>query len=355
MSALFSPLHVRTQQFRNRIFVSPMCQYSAIDGVPNDWHLVHLGARATGGAGLVMVEATGVLPEGRISPGCTGLWNEKQEEAFKRIADFIRSQGAVPAIQLAHAGRKSSHRVAWEGGGPIPVEQGGWEVFAPSAVPYAEGDLMPKALDKAGLERVAEAFEKAAARALRAGFDVIELHMAHGYLMHEFLSPLSNKRFDEYGGSAENRMRFPLEVAKRVRALWPKEKPLFARISTTDWVEGGWDLDQSLVLCQGLHDRGVDLIDCSSGGLSPLQKIPADPHAQHPAAAKIREKIKIKTGAVGGITDAKTAEHLIAEGKADAVFIARQFLRDPYFPLHAARELGAEIKWPPQYARAKQV
>lgn len=354
MNRLFSPFHSRTVKFRNRIFLSPMCQYSAVEGVPTDWHMVHLGARASGGAGLVMVEATGVVPEGRISPGCTGIWNEKQAEAFKPITEFIRSQGAVPAIQLAHAGRKASRRRAWDGGGPLTSEEGSWQTVGPSALAYSDKDPVPTALGADGIENLLQAFEAAVERSLTAGFDVIELHMAHGYLAHEFLSPLSNKRFDEYGGSLKNRMRFPLELARRARRSWPKEKPLFVRISATDWVEGGWDLEQSIEFCRELKDIGVDLIDCSSGGLSPLQKIPSDPHAQIPLASEIRKKAEVKTGAVGGIQDPRHAESLLVEEKCDVVFIGREMLRNPSWPLEAARELGADIDWPRQYLRARR-
>jgi 2,4-dienoyl-CoA reductase-like NADH-dependent reductase (Old Yellow Enzyme family) len=338
-------------EFRNRVFVSPMCQYSSRDGLPNDWHMVHLGSRAVGGAGLVCVEATGVSPEGRISPGDTGLWSEAHTRAFEPIASFIKSQGARAAIQLAHAGRKASTDVPWRGGKFLSEEQGGWQTLAPSAVPFGDWPA-PREMTRDDVETVVIQFADAARRALTAGFDVVELHMAHGYLLHEFLSPLSNRREDEFGGSLENRARFPLRVAEAVRAVWPDHLPLFARISATDWVEGGWDLEQSVQLSRWLKARGVDLVDCSSGGLVPGARIPVEPGYQVPFAETIRREASVATGAVGLITEPEQAEEIVATGKADAVFLARAVLRDPYWPLHAARQLGAEASWPVQYGRA---
>lgn len=351
MSKLFSPLRLRGLEFKNRIFVSPMCQYSATDGLADDWHLVHLGSRAVGGAALVMTEAVAVSPEGRISPWDLGLWNEAQAEALARIARFIKAQGAVPAVQLAHAGRKAACEAPWRGGGP--VAEGGWEPLAPSALPFSERHPRPQAMSEAQIEQLVTDFAKAAERALAAGFEVVELHMAHGYLLHEFLSPLSNRREDAYGGDLENRARLPLAVARAVRELWPETLPVFVRISATDWVEGGWDLEQSVQLAHWLKALGVDLIDCSSGGLVPDARIPAGPGYQTPFATRIREATGLATGAVGLITEPEQAEQIVATGLADAVFLARVLLRDPYWPLHAARRLGAEIAWPPQYERAR--
>ena len=353
MSKLFSDFRLRGTMFRNRIFVSPMCQYSAQEGVPDEWHLVHLGSRAIGGAALVMVEATAVTAEGRISPHDTGLWNEAQAEAFAPIARFISGHGAVPGIQLAHAGRKASADAPWLGHGALKAEEGGWQVVAPSAVPFSRESPMPRELTVAELDGIVQSFADAAKRALAAGFKVAEIHMAHGYLLHQFLSPLTNRRSDAYGGSLENRARLPLRVARAVREVWPHQLPLFTRISATDWVEGGWELQQSIDLCRWLKEAGIDLIDCSSGGLTPDAHIPAGPGYQTPFAAAIREEAKIATGAVGLITDAAQAEQIVATGLADAVFLAREMLRDPYWPLHAARELGAEVEWPKQYLRAK--
>ncbi len=353
MSQLFTPFQLRSLTLRNRIFVSPMCQYSCRDGVPNDWHLVHLGSRAVGGAALVMVEATAVAPEGRISPSDCGLWNETQAEAFAPIARFIAEQGAVPAIQLGHAGRKASVQPPWLGGDRVPPAAGGWQPSAPSALAFSAQSAEPRELSAAELEELCTAFEAAARRAITAGFQAVEVHMAHGYLLHQFLSPLSNRRRDTYGGSLESRMRFPLQVARRVRAIWPQELPVMVRISATDWVEGGWDPEQSLELCRRLKALGVDLIDCSSGGLVPDAQIPVGPGFQTPLATRIRNEVGIATGSVGMITSAAQAEQIVATGLADAVLLARELLRDPYWPLHAARELKAEHVWPPQYERAK--
>ena len=353
MSKLFSPLQMRSLTLRNRIFVSPMCMYSCQDGLPNDWHMVHLGSRAVGGAAMVIAEATAVAPEGRISPSDCGLWNDAQAEAFAPIAHFIATQGAVPAIQLGHAGRKASVMPPWQGGGAAQEDLGGWQPVAPSALPFGPGSPQPRELEVADLERIAAQFEASARRALKAGFQVVEVHMAHGYLLHQFLSPLSNRRDDAFGGRLENRMRLPLEVAHRVRAIWPEELPVMVRLSVTDWVDGGWDLAQSLVLCEHLKELGVDLIDCSSGGLVPDAVIPAAPGFQTPFAAEIRKKVGIATGAVGLITAAVQAEQILATGSADVVLLARELLRDPYWPIHAATELKSDHPWPEQYLRAK--
>jgi 2,4-dienoyl-CoA reductase-like NADH-dependent reductase (Old Yellow Enzyme family) len=349
MSSLFSAFNLRGVEFRNRIFVSPMCQYSSRDGLPNDWHMVHLGSRAVGGAGLVCVEATGVSPEGRISPGDTGLWSEAHARAFAPIAAFIKSQGARAAIQLAHAGRKASTDVPWRGGKPL--SEGAWQTLAPSAVPFGDWPA-PKEMTRADIETVVRQFVDATRLALEAGFEVVELHMAHGYLLHEFLSPLSNRREDEFGGSLENRARFPLLVTEAVREVWPERLPLFARISATDWVEGGWDVEHSVQFSRRLKERGVDLVDCSSGGLVPRASIPVAPGYQVPFAERIRKEANVATGAVGLITEPEQAEEIVATGQADVVFLARAELRDPYWPLHAARLLGAEAPWPVQYGRA---
>ncbi|MFM8269094.1 MAG: NADH:flavin oxidoreductase/NADH oxidase [Pseudomonadota bacterium] len=353
-SFLFTPLKIRDVTFRNRIFVSPMCQYSACEGIPYEWHLVHLGSRAVGGAGLVMAEATAVSAPGRISPADTGLWSEAQVSGFRPITRFIKSQGAIPGLQLAHAGRKGSTAEPWKGGMALSVSEKGWNVIAPSAIPFSSQSIVPRMMDEKDLAKLVADFENSTKLALAAGFEVLELHMAHGYLLHEFLSPLSNERQDEFGGSLENRMRLPLKIAKQVRQLWPKHLPLFVRISATDWVEGGWDLSQSLVFCSELKTHGIDLIDVSSGGSSPDAKIPVGPGFQIPFAKSIREEVGILTGAVGLITEAMQAEEVLKSGCADAVFLGREFLRDPYFPLHAAKELGADIAWPPQYERAKR-
>jgi 2,4-dienoyl-CoA reductase-like NADH-dependent reductase (Old Yellow Enzyme family) len=349
---LFEPLTIRGVTLRNRIGVSPMCQYSAVDGYVTDWHLVHLGSRAAGGAGAVFMEATAVEPEGRISPWDTGIWNDEHVPPLKRITDFIRSQGAVPAIQLAHAGRKASVQRPWEGGRPIPPSAGGWQVVAPSPIPFQEGDPAPLELDSDDIRALTHRFADAARRALAAGFDIVEIHGAHGYLIHEFLSPLSNVRKDEYGGSLGNRMRFALEVTAAVRAIWPERLPLFYRISATDWVQGGWSVDDSLALARELKTRGVDLVDCSSGGNSTRQKIALGPGYQTPFAARIRQEAGIATAAVGLITGTKQAEEILCGGQADLILMAREFLRDPYFPLHAAQEEGVTPPAPVQYARA---
>jgi len=352
-SILFSPLKIRGITLRNRVAVSPMCMYSAEEGVANSWHLVHLGSRAVGGAGLIMVEATGVSPEGRISPGCLGLWSEQQTESLKPIVAFMREQGAVAGIQLAHAGRKASHAVAWQGGKALTPEEGGWKTVAPSAIAFSERTPAPHALSHAEIDQVVQDFCAAAQRAINAGFQVIELHMAHGYLMHQFLSPLSNRRTDDYGGSLENRMRLPLLLIEEVRKILPSSMPLFVRISATDWAEGGWDLEQCLIFAQEMKTRGVDLVDCSSGGLVPTQKIPVNPGYQVPFAEAVRKEAELPTGAVGLITDPVVAEEILTSGKADLIFLARELLRNPYWPLTAAKKLGVDWPWPVQYERAK--
>jgi 2,4-dienoyl-CoA reductase-like NADH-dependent reductase (Old Yellow Enzyme family) len=354
MSKLFTPLTLRSVTFRNRIFVSPMCQYSSNDGMATDWHLVHLGSRAVGGAGLVMVEATAVSPEGRISPDDSGIWADRHTEAFLPITRFIREQGAVPGIQLAHAGRKASTDVTWRGGGPLGQELRGWQPLAPSPVPFAPAHPLPREIAPADLDLIEAQFREAAHRALVAGFQVVEVHMAHGYLLHEFLSPFANRRTDQFGGTLDNRLRFPLRVARTVRAAWPADLPVFVRISVTDWNEGGWDLAQSVVLAGHLKESGIDLIDCSAGFITPDEPIPAGPGYQVPFAAAIRREAGIATGAVGFITDPAQAEQIIATSQADVVLLAREMLRDPYWPLHAARALGVDYPWPVQYERAKR-
>jgi len=349
---LFDPYLLGDVALRNRIAVSPMCEYSAVDGMPNDWHLVHLGSRAVGGAGLVFTEATAVSPEGRISPGDTGLWNDAQQDAWSRIAAFIAAQGAVPGIQLAHAGRKGSTEVPWRGGKALPRGQGDWTPVAPSAVPFSADYPMPHALDAAGIAKVIADFAAASERSRAAGFRVVEVHAAHGYLLHEFLSPLSNRREDAYGGSLANRARLLREVIAAVRGPWPAPMPLVVRVSATDWMQGGWDIDECVQLCRWLREDGVDLIDCSSGGNVPDAKIPVAPGYQVPFAARIRREAGIATGAVGLITDARQAEGILERGDADLVFLARELLRDPYFPRRAATELGVSIEPPVQYGRA---
>jgi 2,4-dienoyl-CoA reductase-like NADH-dependent reductase (Old Yellow Enzyme family) len=354
MSQLFSPLTIRDIVLGNRIGVSPMCQYSSHDGLAGDWHLVHLGSRAVGGAGLVFTEATAVSPEGRISPSDLGIWKDEHIDGLRRIVKFVRAQGAEIGIQLAHAGRKASTREPWNGKGEVPVGKGGWTAVAPSAVAFEEGFPQPQELDHAGIQKVVDDFRVAARRAMLAGFKVLEIHAAHGYLIHEFLSPLSNHRRDEYGGSLENRMRLLTEIVDAVRTAWPPVYPVFVRISATDWAAGGWDIDEAVQLASVLKERGVDLIDCSSGGLVPHQKIVVGPGYQVAFAERIRKATGILTGAVGLITDAIQAETIIKTGQADLVFLARQMLRDPYFPLRAADELEfKEMYWPLQYQRAK--
>jgi len=352
-ASLFEPFTLRGVTLRNRIGVSPMCQYSSTDGFANDWHLVHLGARAVGGAALVIAEATAVTPEGRISPRDLGLWRDEHVEMLRRITRFIREQGAVAGVQLGHAGRKASTEVPWRGGAPLSPDQGGWSpIVAPSALPFGSRSQTPEALDAAGIRRVVSAFRDAAHRALDAGFEVIELHGAHGYLLHQFLSPLANRRTDEYGGSFENRVRLALEVTDAVRSVWPESLPLFMRLSGTDWVDDGWDVEQSAELARLLGARGVDLIDCSSGGIVPGVRIPVGPGYQVALAERIRAVSGVPTAAVGLITSAQQADAVLRAGSADLVLLARKLLRDPYWPLHAARELGVEIEWPVQYQRA---
>ena len=353
MNHLFSPLTLRELTFRNRIFVSPMCQYSSDDGLPTDWHLVHLGSRAVGGAGMVMVEATAVSAEGRISPHDSGIWSPDHGRAFQRITTFLKEHGAVPAIQLAHAGRKASTAQPWTGGGPVPIAKGGWQPIAPSAIPFSAKYPTPREMIADDIDELIEQFRRSAQWSLDAGFEVVEIHAAHGYLLHEFLSPLSNHRTDCFGGSIENRMEVPLRVAAAVRELWPAKWPVLLRLSATDYVEGGWDLQHSVRFARALKTIGIDLIDCSSGGLVPGVKIELKPGYQVPFAETIKREADIATGAVGLISDPHHAEEIIATGKADAVLLARAMLRDPYWPLHAAEALKADIEWPKQYARAR--
>lgn len=349
---LFTPLRLRDVEFRNRVFVSPMCQYSSEGGLPNDWHLVHLGSRAVGGAALVLAEVTAVTPEGRISPSDLGIWSDAHTEAFRPIARFIKTQGAAAGIQIGHAGRKASTSVPWEGGGTINADRGGWTPVAPSPEPFGPNSPAPRELAPEEIERLVGQFGDAARRALEAGFDVLEIHAAHGYLLHEFLSPLTNLRTDKYGGSFVNRLAFPLAVVARVREIWPASQPLFVRISATDWVEGGWSVEDSVALARRLKALGVDLVDCSSAGAVPHAKIPVGPGYQAPLAAAVRKEAGIATGAVGMVTSPEQAEQIIATGQADAVLLAREMLRNPYWPLMAARKLGASIEWPKQYLRA---
>ncbi len=353
MPGLFDPLAIREVKFANRVFVSPMCQYSSHDGYANDWHLVHLGSRAVGGAGLVLTEATAVLPEGRISPQDLGIWADGHIETLARIVSFIHEQGSIAGMQLAHAGRKASTHRPWETPGAISESEGGWKkVVAPSALAFTDNYPMPQALTTEGIQEVVSAFAVAARRACQAGFRVVEIHAAHGYLIHEFLSPLSNKRDDDYGGSFENRTRLCREIVSAVRSTWPKELPLFMRISSTDWVDGGWNIDESVKLAAQLKPMGVDLIDCSSGGNVPHAEIPVGPGYQVAFAERIRCEAEILTGAVGMITSPVQAEHIIRTGQADAVIMAREFLRNPYWALRTARELEQPIAWPVQYLRA---
>jgi len=353
VTVLFTPLRLRETTLRNRVAVSPMCQYSAREGLPTAWHLVHLGSRAVGGAGLVVAEATAVTPEGRISPADTGIWSDAHAEAWAPIARFVAEHGAVPALQLAHAGRKASTDAPWRGGKPLGAEAGGWRPVGPGSEPFAQGYPEPRELREDELPGVVGAFRDSARRAAEAGFEAVEIHMAHGYLLHQFLSPLTNHRKDGYGGSTESRRRLPLEVARAVRDAFPVERPVLVRISATDWVEGGWDLEQSIVLARELRAAGVDLVDCSSGGAVPGAKIPVAPGYQVPFARAIREQAGVATGAVGMITEPAQAEAIVAEGSADLVLLARGMLRDPYWALHAARALGVSVRWPDQYLRAR--
>ena len=349
---LFDSLRLRSLTARNRIMVSPMCQYSSPDGFATDWHLIHLGSRAVGGASIVFTEASAVTADGRISPQDLGIWKDDHIEFLARIARFVREQGAIPGTQLAHAGRKASTRAPWEAPGAIPVSEGGWIPVAPSAIPFSEPYAMPAALDENGVRAIVKAFADAARRALDAGFLVLEIHAAHGYLIHEFLSPLSNQRADAYGGSFENRTRFLREIVVAVRRVWPDHLPLFVRISATDWMEHGWDLEQSIELAKQIRPLGVDLIDCSSGGLVPNAQIPIGSGYQVPLAEAIRREAGILTAAVGMITTAAQATEILRAGKADLIVMAREFLRQPYWPLHAADEEKFPASWPVQYLRA---
>jgi 2,4-dienoyl-CoA reductase-like NADH-dependent reductase (Old Yellow Enzyme family) len=353
MPHLFSPLRIKDVTLKNRIAVSPMCQYSSTDGFANNWHLVHLGSRAVGGAGLIILEATAVSPEGRISPHDLGIWKDEHLEKLSEITRFLKEHGAVPGVQLAHAGRKASVSRPWEGNVLVGLEDGGWQTVSASAIPFSKTYSTPVALGEAGIEKVKQDFKAAAARALEAGFEVIEIHAAHGYLLHQFLSPVSNHRDDNYGGSLENRMRLTLEVVDAVKEAWPHNLPLFVRVSASDWTEGGWTLDDSVVLARELKAKGVDLIDASSGGNVAGAQIEIGPGYQVPFAKGIRQGSGIATGAVGIITTAQQANELIVNEQADLVLLARQMLRDPYFPLHAAKELGVDVEWPVQYDRAK--
>lgn len=352
--ALFTPFALRSVTFPNRVGVSPMCQYSAVDGLAAEWHLVHLGARAAGGAGLVIAEATAVSPEGRITPWDLGLWSEAQVAPLARVAAFVEEQGAVPGIQLAHAGRKASTKRPWDGGGRAFPDDGGWTgIVAPSAVPFDEGWQVPEGLDRAGLSRVVEAFAAAALRAAAAGFRLAEVHAAHGYLLHEFLSPLSNRRTDEHGGGLENRMRFPLRVVEAVREAWPDHLPLFLRISATDWVDGGFTPDEAVELARRARYLGVDLVDCSSGGSDPRARAPVGPGYQVPFAARVRAEARVATAAVGLITEARQAKEIVEEGRADMVLLGREMLRRPHWALEASSELGCPLPGPRQYERER--
>ncbi len=354
MSLLFSPLSIRNVTLKNRIVVSPMCMYSSTDGFAADWHLVHLGSRAVGGAALIIQEATAVSPEGRISDGDLGIWKEEHIEKLKQITSFIKNQGAASGIQLAHAGRKASCAVPWKGGAQIKTsEPGGWQTVGPSPTPFKEGQQPPVELDKAGIEKIKNDFRSATQRAIHVGYDVVEIHAAHGYLFHQFCSPLSNQRTDEYGGSFENRVRLLIEVTQLVRSEWKENAPLFVRLSATDWVADGWSIEDSVRLTRLLKEAGADFIDTSSGGNVAAAKIPTSPGYQVGFANEIRKQTGITTGTVGLITTSQQAEEILQRQEADLVFLAREMLRDPYFPLHAARELKEDIEWPAQYQRAK--
>jgi 2,4-dienoyl-CoA reductase-like NADH-dependent reductase (Old Yellow Enzyme family) len=352
-ASLFEPLALRSVTLRNRVALSPMCQYSASDGMANDWHLAHAGSRAVGGVGALFLEATAVLPEGRITPSDLGLWNDEQIAPLARIASFIAAQGAVPGLQLAHAGRKASTGRPWEGGGGLSPDRGGWEPVGPGDEPFAAGSPAPRALTAAGLERLVEAFGAAARRAHRAGFRLLEIHAAHGYLLHQFLSPLVNRRADGYGGAFDHRVRLALEVTRAVRAAWPAELPLWVRISATDWAEGGWTVEEAARLAARFREEGVDLVDCSSGGAVAHQQVSVAPGYQVPFAERIRREARVRTGAVGLITEPGPADAILRAGQADVVLLGRAMLRDPYWPLHAAHALGVSGPWPPQYLRAK--
>jgi len=353
MSLLFSPLAIKNITLKNRIVVSPMCEYSATDGFANNWHLVHLGSRAVGGAALVITEATAVSPEGRISIGDLGIWKDEQVEKLSEITDFIHQQGSIAGIQLAHAGRKASFDIPWENPQQLDHQNGGWETLSASPERFNETDKIPIALTIDGIEKVKADFKSATVRAIKAGFKVVEIHAAHGYLLHQFLSPISNKRTDSYGGSFDNRIRFLVETVAAVQEVWPEENPLFVRISATDWAEGGWSIEESIQLAAILKEKGVDVIDTSSGGLTLAQEIPLSAGYQVPFAVAIKQQSDMLTGAVGLITNAAQAEAILKNGEADLIFMARELLRDPYFPLHAAFELADEVKWPSPYERAK--
>jgi 2,4-dienoyl-CoA reductase-like NADH-dependent reductase (Old Yellow Enzyme family) len=354
MALLFEPLKIRSIELKNRITVSPMCEYSSVDGFANNWHLVHLGSRAIGGAGLIFTEAAAVSPEGRITPDDLGIWKDEHIDFLKTITTFIKANGAVPGIQLAHAGRKASHSSPWKGNEPLQENEEGWQTLAPSPLGYKETDPLPKEMSKEDIHTLVEYFAESADRALQAGFKVFEIHAAHGYLINEFLSPLSNKRSDEYGGAFANRIKILTDIVEAIRKVIKDELPLFVRISATDWVEGGWDISDSVNLSKILKEKSVDLMDCSSGGNSPKQSIPVAPMYQVPFSQRIKKEAGILTGAVGLITNAKEAEQILNDGQGDIIILARQFLREPYFPLHAAKELNADVAWPVQYERAKK-
>jgi 2,4-dienoyl-CoA reductase-like NADH-dependent reductase (Old Yellow Enzyme family) len=352
MSHLFEPFTLRSLVLPNRIVVSPMCQYSSVDGIANDWHLVHLGSRAAGGAGIVMVEATAVTADGRISPEDLGIWTDAHVEPLARIVRFVKQQRSSAGLQIAHAGRKGSTFRPWSGRGAIPIAAGGWQPVGPTDEPFDDGFPVPRPLTASDIAGIVEAFRAAATRAAAAGFDVLEIHAAHGYLIHEFLSPLTNKRTDRYGGSFDNRIRLCVEIVDAVRAVWPDNHPLFIRMSATDWADGGWNLDEAVELACRLRTRGVDLVDCSSGGNVAHVHIPVAPGYQVPFAERIRRDARIATGAVGLITEPAQANAIVTEGRADVVLLARELLRDPYWPLHAAQALGHVVPWTPQYLRA---
>ncbi|WP_028295862.1 NADH:flavin oxidoreductase/NADH oxidase [Olivibacter sitiensis] len=353
MAKLFEPIQLKSIHLKNRIVVSPMCQYSAVDGYANNWHLVHLGSRAVGGAGLVISEATAVSPEGRISPEDLGIWEDGHIDKLREITSFIKENGAVAGIQLAHAGRKASTYAEWRGKGKVVEADGGWQPVGPSALAFADDYAVPTVLDQEGIEKVKADFGEAARRALLAGFEVLEIHAAHGYLLYEFLSPLSNQRTDAYGGSFDNRIRLLLEVLRAVQGQWPSHLPIFVRISATEWTDGGWDLEQTVALAKILKERGVDVIDASSGGNVADAKIPIGAGYQVPFASAVKKQVGITTGAVGLITSAAQAETILVNRDADLIFLARELLRNPYWPLHAAKELHVDLAWPNQYRRAK--
>jgi 2,4-dienoyl-CoA reductase-like NADH-dependent reductase (Old Yellow Enzyme family) len=350
---LFSPLTIKGVTFRNRLAMSPMCQYSATDGFASDWHLVHYGSRAVGGSGLIMQEATAVLPEGRITPDDLGLYREEHIEMLQRITAFIHQQGAVAGIQLAHAGRKAGCAIPWKGGKQLSENEGGWKTVAPSVIPFNTEDNMPQELDQNGINNVKASFKLASTRAIQAGYNILEIHAAHGYLIHQFLSPLSNHRTDHYGGPFENRIRLLLEIVNAVKSVWPENLPLFVRISATDWWEGGWNIEEALQLASILKKEGVDLVDCSSGGLVPYQQIQLSPGYQVPFSERIKKETGILTSSVGLITEPHQAEDILQKGQADLIMMGRESLRNPYFPLQAAKMMGEDILWPLQYMRAK--